>query len=184
MSAAESENKPDGIAQKAQAAARSAAGTIKERAAETSAQLKDAATEMVEERRHQVADRIGGAGASLHETVRSVEAQDPNIAWFMEQASFRLQRAADYVRTCSWHQLRDDSASFARRHPVAFFGSMFAVGAAAGALVKAGISSGTTDDDESADPAMPPEPDETIAPGMDADEPFAPPYASSTAQHT
>ena len=181
MSATGSETKPGGIGQKAQAAARTAADTIKTRAAEATTRVKDSASGMIDERRGEVADRIGGMGHALEETAHSVEAQDPNIAWLTEQASSRLQRAAEYVRSCSWEQLRGDSADLARRHPIAFFGGMFALGAAAGALIKAGTASVASTEDQFT-PGAPPPSDSTISPGTE--EPYAAPtepYAAPTA---
>lgn len=181
MSASESETRAGGIGQKAQAAARSAAETIKNRAAETAAQVKEAAADMAEERRHHMADSLGSVGSALHESAESSEKQDPNIAWLTREASSRLQRASEYMRVCSWQQLRDDSADFARRHPVAFFGGMFAIGAAAGALIKAGISSAGTVASDQTESGLPPESEPTTSPGTE--EPYAPSptsYVSST----
>ncbi len=180
MNPTESTTKPGGIGQKAQEAAHAAADTIKARAAEAGARVKETANEMMEERRGQVADRIGGMGSALEETARSVESDDPNIAWLTNQASSRLQQAAEYIRSSSWQRLRDDSASFAHRHPVAFFGGMFALGAAAGALIKAGMSgaqatpAGLPETEPQSE--LPPESDVTLSPGTE--EPYAAPTAA------
>lgn len=180
MNPTESTTKPGGIGQKAQEAAHAAAETIKSRATEAGARVKETANEMVEQRRGQMADRIGSVGSALEETARSAEAEDPNLAWLTNQASSRLQQAADYVRSCSWQQLRDDSASFARRHPVAFFGGMFALGAAAGALIKAGMAGAreSTDGLPAHEPEreLPPESDVTLSPGTE--EPYVAPTAT------
>lgn len=180
MSASESQTTPGGIGQKAQAAAHSAAETIKSRAAEATARVKESATEMVQERRDQAADQIGSMGSALDESARSAEQEDPNIAWLTRQASSRLQQAAEYVRTCSWDRLRDDSADFARRHPVAFFGGMFALGAVAGAVIKAGTQAGLESKQRTAaddmDRVVPPESDTTVSPGTE--EPYAAPTAA------
>jgi hypothetical protein len=75
---------------------------------------------------------------------------DPNLAWFTEQAATRLQHAADYLRGCSWPQLRDDGARLARNHPVAFFGGLFVLGTLAGAAIKAATptAADANDDDQ------------------------------------
>ena len=180
MSATESQTTSGGIGQKAKEAAQAAADTIKSRAAETSTRVKDTATEMVHEHREQAADRIGSMGSALDESARSVEQEDPNIAWLTRQASSRLQDAAEYVRTCSWQRLRDDSADFARRHPVAFFGGMLALGALAGAVIKAGAQAGLDSAQRSAaddmDHVVPPESDSVVSPGTE--EPYATPTAT------
>jgi hypothetical protein len=103
---------------------------------------KEAAAGFADDQKERAADRIGGYGSALRETADSVRAEDPNIAWLTDQASSRLQHAADYVRNSSWNQLREDGADLARRHPVVFYGGMFVLGAAAGALIKAGLPNG------------------------------------------
>ena len=182
MSATESQTKPGGIGQKAQAAAHAAAESIKSRATEAASQLKGSASNMVEERREQVAGKIGSVGSALDETARSVEGEDPNIAWLTQQAATRLQNAAEYVRTCSWDRLRDDGADFARRHPLAFFGGMFALGAVAGAVIKAGMQSAVSESDDTMASRqnemdyVPPPSDVTVSPGTE--EPFTTPTAT------
>jgi hypothetical protein len=111
---------------------------------EAAERAKEAAADFADEQKERAADRIGGYGSALHETADSVRAEDPNIAWLTDQASSRLQLAADYVRNRSWSQLREDGADLARRHPVVFYGGMFVLGAAAGALIKAGLPDGLT----------------------------------------
>lgn len=176
MSASESQTET-GIGRKAQAAVRTAADTIKDRASEATARVKESASDMVEQRRDDMADRIDGVGNALHETAHSVEGEDPNIAWLTEQASTRLQRAADYVRSCSWPKLREDAGDFARRHPIAFYGGLFALGAAAGALIKAGVQTASDAAPAGNDAPLPPESETTVSPGTE--EPYAAPTAVS-----
>jgi hypothetical protein len=56
---------------------------------------KEAAAGFADDQKERAADRIGGYGSALRETADSVRAEDPNIAWLTDQASSRLQHAAD-----------------------------------------------------------------------------------------
>ncbi len=118
-------------------AARNTSQQIKTAAAETVSRAKETAERVATEKKEQTANRIGGYSSAIHESAKSLEEQDPNIAWFTHQAADRLQRVADYVRTQDFTALRRDGEDFARRHPGAFFGGMFAVGLVVGNLMKA-----------------------------------------------
>lgn len=134
-----------GIGRKAQAAIHDVTTSIKGSASQAAARAREMAGEVAQEQQNHMAGKMDTVSAALDETAGSVRPQDPNIAWLTEQASARLQTAAEYVRSASWERLRHDGQDLARRHPWAFFGGMFAVGVVAGAIVKAGVQSGTSD---------------------------------------
>ncbi len=133
----------------------SVAGQIRASAADASTKVKDTAADVIQEQKKHTANRIRNYGDALHQTAESTRDQDPNIAWLTEQASARLQKAADYMRDSSWPRLREDGAALARRHPVVFFGGMFVLGAMAGAVVRAGVEAvaDDTEDDIAAPPS-------------------------------
>lgn len=110
---------------------------IKHAASETAAGAKEKAERTVDDTREHAAERIHGYSSALHESARSFEEQDPNIAWFAHRAADRVQEAADYLRNCDLAQLRRDAENTARRHPAVFFGGMFAVGIVIGNVLKA-----------------------------------------------
>jgi len=118
--------------------AREKAQQLKDAAAQTAQQAKDRAAQAVGEQREQVADRIGGYSSAIRESARSLEEQDPNIAWFTNQAAERLQGVADYVRTRDFNGLRHDAEDFGRRHPALLLGGLFLTGFLLGSALKAG----------------------------------------------
>jgi hypothetical protein len=116
---------------------RDATHQIKTAASDTAARAKETAERAILEKRDEAAGKIGRYSSALHDSARSFEGEDPNIAWFTHQAADRLQRVADYVRTCNYSRFSNDVENVARRNPGLFFGGMFAAGLLAGNLVKA-----------------------------------------------
>ena len=127
--------------------ARDAATKVKSVASDTAAKARTEAERLAQEKKETAANRIGGYGSALHESARSLEEQDPNIAWFTHQAADRLERVADYVRTRDFTGLRDDCCGVARRHPTAFFGGLFVAGLIIGNMIKATARSRSSDED-------------------------------------
>lgn len=117
--------------------ARDAASKVKSVASNTATRAKEEAERLASEKKDQTAERIGGYSSAIRESARSLEEQDPNIAWFTHRAADRLQGVADYVRTRDFGALRQDAEGIARRHPAAFFGGMFLAGLVLGNIVKA-----------------------------------------------
>lgn len=113
------------------------ASKVKAAAADTAVRAKEQAERVVTEKKDTAAERIGGYSSAIHDTARSLEEKDPNIAWFTHRAADRLQNIADYVREHRFSDLRHDAEDLARRHPAAFFGGMFLAGLVLGNVVKA-----------------------------------------------
>src|SRR5689334_11542084 len=70
--------------------AKTAATKVKTAAADTAGKVKERAENMVDERKETAATRISDYGSALHESARSLEEKDPNIAWFTHRAADRL----------------------------------------------------------------------------------------------
>jgi hypothetical protein len=126
--------------------ARDAASKVKSAASNTAAKAKDEAQRLVSDKKEETANRIGGYSSAIHDSAKSLEEKDPNIAWFTHQAADKLQNVAEYVRRCDLDGLRRDVQDVARRHPVAFFGGMFLTGLILGNVMKASRSDMDTDD--------------------------------------
>lgn len=116
---------------------RDAASKIKSTASETAGKARQEAERYASEKRESAANRIGGYSSAIHDSARSLEEQDPNIAWFAHQAADRIQRVSDYVRSRDFSGLREDCCGVARRHPTAFFGGLFVAGLVIGNMMKA-----------------------------------------------
>jgi hypothetical protein len=117
--------------------ARETATKVKGAASNTALRAKEEAGRFVAEKKETTANRIGSYSSAFHDTARTLEEKDPNIAWFTHQTADRLQSVADYVRNSDFSQLRQDAENLARRHPATFFGGMFLAGLIVGNIVKA-----------------------------------------------
>ncbi len=113
-----------------------AAAKVSESAKDVASRAADSASRMASERKSEAADRVSSLGSAIHDSARSLEEQDPNIAWLTHQAADRIERVADYVRQRDLATLSHDVEDWARRHPVAFFGGMAVLGVVIGAAVK------------------------------------------------
>ena len=128
------------IAQAKQAIKRTAQGaasTVKSATADTRARVREHAEKVITEKRETAAGKIGGYGSAMHESARTLEEKDPNIAHFAHRAADRLEGFADYVRSRDFNGLRADAEGIARRNPALFFGGMFLAGLVLGNVVKA-----------------------------------------------
>jgi hypothetical protein len=117
--------------------ARETATHVKSAASDATARAKDKLQQIAAERKEQTARRLGNYGSAIHESARSLEDQDPNIAWFTHRCADQIDQVAHYVRTHDFDALRRDAEDVARRHPAAFFGGMFLAGLVLGNLAKA-----------------------------------------------
>ncbi len=117
--------------------ARDAAAKVKLAVAGTATKAKDQASHLATEKKEAASARLGGYSSALHDSARTLEEKDPNIAWFTHRAADQLQGVADYLRTRDFPGLRDDCEGIARRHPAAFFGGLFVAGLILGNVVKA-----------------------------------------------
>lgn len=117
--------------------ARDAAAKLKTAASETAHRAAETAETVASEKKDQAAAQVEGYGSAIHQTAKSLEEQDPNLAWLTHQAADRLQRLAEYVRERDFRSLRTDAENLARRHPAAFFGGMCVAGFILGSALKA-----------------------------------------------
>jgi hypothetical protein len=117
--------------------ARDTAAKVKETASTTASRAREEAERFATERKETTANRIGDYSSAIHDSARSLEEKDPNIAWFSHRAADKLQSVADYVRTRDFASLRRDAEDVARRHPAVFFGGMFLAGLILGNVMKA-----------------------------------------------
>ena len=117
--------------------ARETASKVKGAASSTALRAKEEAQRFAAEKKETTANRITSYSSAIHDTARSLEDEDPNIAWFTHRTADRLQSVADYVRNRDFSALRQDAEDMARRHPMVFFGGMFLAGLVVGNFVKA-----------------------------------------------
>lgn len=122
------------------------AGEAKRSAGNVLNQAKERASSMAQEQKQSAAQHIGRYGSALRDSARSVEQEDPNVAYFANRAAEKIEKVADYMRSTDLDGLRRDAEDLARRHPALFMGGMLIAGIVVGGLVKA---SATTIRDES-----------------------------------
>lgn len=129
-----------GAKQRIKESARETVEQVKHAATSTASRAKEEAGRMASEKKRTAAEKIGGYSNAIHDSAKSLEEKDPNIAWFTHRAADRLQGVADYVRERDFVDLRRDAEDVARRHPLAFFGGLFVAGLVVGNLLKATAS--------------------------------------------
>lgn len=117
--------------------ARNATQHLKTAASDTASRAKQSAERAITDKREEAANRIGRYSSAIHDSARSLEGEDPNIAYFTHQAADRLDRIAGYIRSCDYAGVCRDVEDIARRHPALFFGGMFTLGLVAGNMMKA-----------------------------------------------
>jgi hypothetical protein len=126
--------------------AKEATAKVGAAASDAASRVKEGAERMVTEKKTTVADRVGAYGSAIHESARSLEQQDPNIAWLTHRAAERLEGVANYVRDRDFAGLREDASNLARRHPAAFFGGMCVAGLILGSVIRAARSAADESD--------------------------------------
>lgn len=117
--------------------AHEAAAKVKSAATDTAHRAAETAQAMAAEKKDEAAERVDSYGRAIHESAKSLEEQDPNVAWLTHRAADRLQSLANYVRERDYQALRADAEDFARRHPAAFFGGACVAGFILGSVLKA-----------------------------------------------
>lgn len=126
---------------------------VQERVEETAQSASDAAIEKVrevreraetsiDEQRGQFADRVRRLGDVLQSSSSELGRKDAFAQQLLEQASTRVQRAANYIETASASDVVDDLHSVARQRPGLFFGGAFLVGLAVGRFAKSSRGTG------------------------------------------
>jgi len=128
--------------------ARDTAAKVKTAVSDTASRAKEEAERMALEKKGMAADRIGNYSSAIHDSARSLEEKDPNIAWLTHRTADKINQVAEYLRTRDLSGLRQDAEGMARRHPGVFFGGMFLAGLVLGNVVKASRRNveGSTDD--------------------------------------
>jgi hypothetical protein len=117
--------------------ARDTAAKVKSAVSDTASRAKEEAGRVASEKKGMAADRIGNYSAAIHDSARSLEEKDPNIAWITHRTADKISEVAEYLRTRDLSGLRQDAEGMARRHPGVFFGGMFLAGLVLGNVVKA-----------------------------------------------
>jgi hypothetical protein len=123
------EQRPSSVKQVASDAKRSAGNMLN--------QAKERASSMAQEQKQSAAQHIGRYSSALRDSARSVEQEDPNVAYYANRAAEGIEKIADYVRSTDLAGIRRDAEDIARRHPALFMGGMLLAGIVVGGLVKA-----------------------------------------------
>jgi hypothetical protein len=165
--------------------AKEAKAKIGSAATEAATKVKEGAEKMVSDKKETVAERVGAYGSALHDSAKSFEQQDPNIAWLTHRAAEKLEGVANYVRDRDFTGLRDDAADLARRHPAAFFGGMCIAGLVLGSVIRAARSASQESEYETDDSDYPnymSENREPVSSSSFATSPTASAYGSTPTQ--
>lgn len=117
--------------------ARETASKVKSATSNAAARAKEEVEKVATDKKREAADRFQHYSSAIHDSAKSMEEKDPNIAWVSHRAADKLQGMADYMRNKNFSELRHDAEDWARRHPALFFGGMFLAGLIVGNVVKA-----------------------------------------------
>jgi hypothetical protein len=91
----------------------------------------------LDERRHQVESRIESMVHSMNDAVELFHDEDEQmLARCMDYAAGQLESVAKYLKDRSFRTVRDDVASMARSHSVAFLGAALVGGLLVGRFVR------------------------------------------------
>lgn len=133
--------------------ARDTAAKVKAAASSTAARAKEEVERVASTKKREAADRVQHYSSAIHDSAKSLEEQDPNIAWVTHRAADKLQGVADYMRNRNFSELRHDAEAWARRHPAVFFGGVFLAGLVLGNVVKASQAKLAPEPDDGSDPS-------------------------------
>lgn len=168
------ENKPQSSKKSVVDTAKQAAAEVKNAATATASRAVEGVQKTVSDRKNQTADRVEAYSTAIHDSAKSLEQDDPNIAWFTHQAAERLHRVASYVRERDFQGIRQDAENIARRHPIAFFGGLALAGLVLGNIVKASRQSLPEDGREEFEPDFSAQPEQDYAPSSASIDQTAP----------
>jgi hypothetical protein len=126
----------------AKAKAQELGGEAKRMAKDNAAQLGDAAREFADQAKDKVeeaatqrkslsADYIGSIAQATAQAAAAFDAEMPQAAGYIRQASEQMQGVADTVRERDVRELVAEVQDFARRQPTVFFGGAILLGFAA-----------------------------------------------------
>jgi ElaB/YqjD/DUF883 family membrane-anchored ribosome-binding protein len=91
--------------------------------------VRSAAESLLEERKRQVAERVGGIAEALHSAAHSLEhSQNTLIARYVGDTADRVEDFSRQVRDRRWNEIVSDTEDFARRQPTLFVLGAMATG--------------------------------------------------------
>jgi hypothetical protein len=107
-----------------------------EQAKEKTLQRTDELREAAISRKDKLGERVGRVGSAMRSAADEVRKEDELVAGYVDRASERFERAANYLKTADPKQAMRDAERFARREPALFFGGAFLLGLAAARFLK------------------------------------------------
>lgn len=97
---------------------------------------RSAAESLLQEQKHQVAERVSGVAAALRSAGESLDrTHNPVIARYMQQAAEQVEGLSRTLRYRRWNELLADTEDLARRRPTLFVLGAVATGFVAGRLL-------------------------------------------------
>ena len=123
--------KASGLTDEVTRAARDSASQLGDTAIEMANSAKDTVETAVSQRKSVGADYIGSLAQATGRAAQEFEAELPQAAHYIRQASEQIQGVADTVRERDVRELVGEVQDFARRQPTLFFGGAVVLGFAA-----------------------------------------------------
>ena len=139
------------------AAGQEAATTARETISELKDQVRERATEGVDNRKHVLADSLSSVVNALRAAERSLREDDQTgLAEYSASIATYMERSSGYVRDNDMSGLMADLQQVGRENTAMFMGSSFAAGAALGRFLRASAPAPAPESaDARATPAVP-----------------------------
>ncbi|NLE01386.1 MAG: hypothetical protein GX640_16085 [Fibrobacter sp.] len=94
-----------------------------------------------EQQKHHFAEGINHIGSALHKASSHLEERNDSNAGWVSDIADRIDHFADYIDHSSTDKILNDSADFARHHPVLTAGTLVAAGVAVSRFLRTGTES-------------------------------------------
>jgi hypothetical protein len=125
------------LGEKAKETAEHAIGQTRGMAHQLFGDVREAAEEMLDERKERAADSVHGVADALRRTAGNLKGENEAIARYAEQAADTVARFSDTVRERRFGDMIADLDDFARRQPTLFLVGAVAAGFIAGRFMAA-----------------------------------------------
>lgn len=118
--------------------------TLREQAGTQAAYLgefiRDQGDRFLRDRKERVADELSNVGRAIRVAADKLLDNDEWLGGYVNTAAAGVERTAKFIGRRDLAELGQDFERFARRHPAAVLGGLFAVGLVAGRFARAGLT--------------------------------------------
>ena len=103
--------------------------------------LKEQTLQLAEAQKSVGAERISSVAGAVHDVAQVLEGEMPQAATYVHDAANQIEHAASELKERSIDELLSGVGSFARRHPLTFFGGTLLAGLVISRFLKSSANS-------------------------------------------